>query len=97
MDELETVVYNKDNKLTIFEEIYDKISAVEAERRTVEAKMLNDHARILATFKEHEFKFENNHKQVKTMIQSAEHGLNEMSELKLSVQEQSKAFMENIG
>ena len=55
-------MYNKDNKLTIFEEIYEKIGAVEAERRTVEAKMLNDHAKILATFEEHEFKFENNTK-----------------------------------
>ena len=62
VDELERTVYNKGNKLTIFEEIYEKIANVEAERRTVESKLLNDHELILRTFKDQEFKFNNNEK-----------------------------------
>jgi hypothetical protein len=68
VDGLERTVYNKSNKLTIFEDIYTKIANVEAERRTVESKLLNDHELILRTFKDQEFKFKNNEKQLKTMI-----------------------------
>ena len=59
VDELERTVYNKDNKLTIFEEIYEKIARVESERKVVEQRIENDHQLILKTFDEHNFKFEN--------------------------------------
>lgn len=36
VDELERVVYNTGKRLNIFEEIYDKIASVEAERIKVE-------------------------------------------------------------
>ena len=58
VDELERTVYNKDNKLTIFEEIYEKIARVESERKVVEQRIENDHHLILKTFDEHNFKFE---------------------------------------
>jgi hypothetical protein len=47
IDELERTVFNKGMKLTIFEEIYRKISRVESERLEVEAGILSDHSRIL--------------------------------------------------
>jgi hypothetical protein len=65
---LETFVYHKDKPLTIIDEIYQKIAKVEGDRKTVEEKILNDHERILRTFEEHNFKFENHEKYVKTMI-----------------------------
>ena len=59
VDELERTVYNKLNKLTIFEEIYDKIARVEADRIIVEQRIENDHELILTTFKEHNFIHDN--------------------------------------
>lgn len=55
VDELERTVYNKLHKLDIFEEIYEKIARVEADRIKVEQRIENDHELILATFKEHDF------------------------------------------
>jgi hypothetical protein len=59
VDELERTVYNKLNKLTIFEEIYEKIARVEADRIMVEQRIENDHELILKTFKEHNFIHDN--------------------------------------
>jgi hypothetical protein len=47
VEELERTVYNKHKKLTIFEEIYEKIARVEADRITVEQRIENDHGKIL--------------------------------------------------
>lgn len=96
VDQLERTVYNKDNKISIFEEIFEKIAKVEAERRTVESKLINDHELILRTFKDHEFKFDNNQRQLKTMITSNQDALAEMIELKESITLQNTAFRENL-
>ena len=66
--ELESVVYNKDEKLTIFEEIYERIANVEADRKVVEQRLETNDEMILRTFEEHKFKHENNEKQLKTMV-----------------------------
>ena len=66
--ELESVVYNKDEKLTIFEEIYERIATVEADRKVVEQRLETNDEMILRTFEEHKFKHENNEKQLKTMV-----------------------------
>jgi hypothetical protein len=58
IDELERTVFNKGMKLTIFEEIYRKISKVESERLEIEAGILNDHSRILKQFDEMSYRFD---------------------------------------
>ena len=93
---METFVYNRDKPLTVIDEIYQKIAKVEGDRKTVEEKILQNHSKILRMFDEHCFKFENQEKHVKTMTRASEDALNEMQELKVSIIDQNKAFMENL-
>ena len=96
VDELEKTVFNKSERLDVFEEIYQKIAQVESDRKVVEQRIENNHEIILRNFEEHNFKFQNNEKQVKTMVKATEDALNEMLELKDAIQIQNKAFMANL-
>ena len=93
---MEKTVFNKEERLSVFEEIYQKIAQVESDRKVVEQRIENNHEIILRNFEEHNFKFENNEKQVKTMVVATEDALNEMLELKDAIQVQNKAFMANL-
>lgn len=62
VDELERTVFNKDQRLSVFEEIYQKIAQVESDRKVVEQRIENNHELILRNFEEHNFKFANNEK-----------------------------------
>ena len=62
VDELERTVFNTGERLTVFEEIYQKIAQVESDRKVVEQRIENNHELILRGFEEHNFKFENNEK-----------------------------------
>ena len=62
----------------------------------MEEKVLQDHAKILRTFDEHEFKFENTEKYIKTMIKASEDGLTEMQDLKIEIVKQNTSFMDNL-
>jgi len=66
--ELESVVYNKEEKLNVFEEIYERIAKVEGDRKVVEQRLETNDEMILRTFEEHKFKHESNEKQLKTMV-----------------------------
>ena len=68
VNDLETIVYNKNERLTVFEEIYERIARVEAERKVVEQRLETNDEMILRTFEEHKFKHESNEKQLKTMV-----------------------------
>ena len=50
IEDLESTVYNKDQKLTIFEEIYERISNVESDRKIIETKLEANDELIMRTF-----------------------------------------------
>jgi hypothetical protein len=56
VDALECVVYDRDKKLDVFEQIYEKIGCVESDRLVVEQRLENNDAMIMRTFKDFEFK-----------------------------------------
>jgi 5'-deoxynucleotidase YfbR-like HD superfamily hydrolase len=67
IDRLEKTVFKKDARLTVFEEIYDKIAQVEGDRKTVEQVLEENDKRIMKTFESHEFKYENHEKNMATL------------------------------
>ena len=60
--DLETIVYNKNERLDVFEEIYERIAVLEADRKVVEQRLETNDDMILRTFEEHKFKHESNDK-----------------------------------
>ena len=56
VDALEAIVYDRDQKLDVFEQIYDKIGKVESDRLVVEQRLENNDEMIMRTFKDFEFK-----------------------------------------
>lgn len=68
VDALENIVYDKTKKLDVFEQIYERISQVEADRKVVEQRLENNDEMIMRTFEDFRFKMENHDKILKTMV-----------------------------
>ena len=66
--DLEKTVFESGAKMDVFEKIYDKIARVEGDRKTVEQRLEANDAQIMRTFEEHKFRYENNEKQMNTLV-----------------------------
>ena len=82
VDALEAIVYDRDKKLDVFEQIYSRISQVEADRLVVEQRLENNDEMIMRTFEDFKFKMENHEKVLKTMVKNTEQALDDLSDLK---------------
>lgn len=52
---LQQIVYDKGGKLDAFEQIHERITNLEAERKTIESKLISDAEVIMRTFDNQQF------------------------------------------
>jgi hypothetical protein len=68
-------VLNKTEEMDIFKSIWDKITEVDTDRKTVEATLLSDVGRVMTQFEEFMFNLEQNQKafnQLTTNVQNCQ-------------------------
>jgi hypothetical protein len=59
---LDTIVFDKAGELDVFKRLDERIALLDADRKTVEAKLAGDVDKVMAQFEENNFKFTQNEK-----------------------------------
>lgn len=88
ISELEATVFNSGANLDVFDQIYKKIATVEGERKEVEQRLEANDEKIMRTFEEYKFSFDNNDKQMKTLVKASEEAVDELRQFKEEVMKQ---------
>lgn len=94
--ELEYAVFRKHSKLTIFENIYQKIAANDVLRSQNDSKLLNMIGELEFKMKEMEFGFENMKKQMIKLHENKDFVDKQFQTLKVHVDEIQEDFMNQI-
>lgn len=68
MIELDLVVYNKKGEFDVFQEIRQKIIQVDGEHKEVEIRLEANVEKVMKTFTEFSFKFDQNEKSFKNLV-----------------------------
>ena len=96
IDNLENIVYDRENKLDVFEQINNRITQVESDRKVVEMRLEANDEKIMKTFDDFEFKMSNHDKELKFIVSNTDKVLEELSGIQDVMREQNSSFATSL-
>ena len=93
---VENIVYDKGEKLDVFEQIHQRIAEVVTERREVEIELKASNTKIMDNFDVFNFRMQNHEKELKTVIEQSKMISDANSELKDIMRQQNDSFTHSI-